>query len=377
MISRKMEKVFTKLIKPISENKVNCLTNTYNSDFKTKTFDTFSHIKSMIFLQVSNCNSLHALVDVYKETPSMQELFNLPSVSQISRKNEQRNYQVFEKTFQDIVNYFIKKVGINKASEKLGNIKIMDSTTIQIAAKFAPELYYECGKSSIKFNILYNYTKDIPEKVNTFPSKIRDTDCIGDLIVDDGSIYLFDRGYRNYKWYDTLYDNKIQFITPLYADARVFHCGKRDCSEENAFENVLDRDIILGANAIKNKDTDENKRVYREITYTDTNSKNEKIEIRLLTNMRNICAREVIYLYKIRWKIECFFKWIKQHLTIKHWIGHNENALKIQIYSALISYVLLQILNIESKKNMAMLKVMRIIRTNLLINVQDVPLFGT
>jgi len=373
MISRKMEKVFMKLIKPISENKVNYLANTYNSDFKTKTFDTFSHVKSMIFLQVSNYNSLHGLVDVYKETPSIQELFNLPSISQISRKNEQRNHQIFEKTFQDIVNYFIKKVGVNKASKKLGNIKIMDSTTIQIAAKLAPELYYECEKSSIKFNILYNYTNGIPEKVNIFPSKVRDMDCIDNIIADDGSIYLFDRGYRDYKWYNTLYDDKIQFITPLYSDAKVFYCGERYCSEDT----VLDRDILLGANAIKNKDIDENKRVYREITYADINSKNEEVEIRLLTNMRNICARKVIYLYKIRWKIECFFKWIKQHLTIKHWIGHNENALKIQIYSALISYVLLQILNIESKKNMTMLKVIRIIRTNLLMNVQDVPLFGT
>jgi len=130
MVSRRMEKVFKKMIKPISENRVNYLTNTYNSDFKIKTFDTFSHIKSMIFLQVSRYNSLRELVDVYNETPSMKELFNLPSISQISRKNEQRNYEIFEKTFQDIVNHFIKKVGINKASEKLGDIKIMDSTTI-------------------------------------------------------------------------------------------------------------------------------------------------------------------------------------------------------------------------------------------------------
>ncbi len=93
--------------------------------------------------------------------------------------------------------------------------------------------------------------------------------------------------------------------------------------------------------------------------------------------MRNICAKEIIYLYKMRWKIECFFKCIKQYLTIKHWIDHNENALKIQIYSALISYVLLQVLNIESKKNITILRIMQVIRTNLLMNVQDVPLFGT
>ncbi|WP_414633123.1 transposase [Clostridium sp. UBA6640] len=118
-------------------------------------------------------------------------------------------------------------------------------------------------------------------------------------------------------------------------------------------------------------------RIYREITYTYINRKNQEVTIRLLTDMRNICAKEIIYLYKMRWKIECFFKCIKQYLTIKHWIDHNENALKIQIYSALISYVLLQVLNIESKKNITILRIMQVIRTNLLMNVQDVPLFGT
>ncbi|WP_291580851.1 DUF4372 domain-containing protein [Clostridium sp. UBA6640] len=71
MSTRKIRKVFTKLIKPISENRVNLLKNAYNNDFKTKAFDTFSHIKSIIFLQVSNYNSLHELVDTYKGTPNM------------------------------------------------------------------------------------------------------------------------------------------------------------------------------------------------------------------------------------------------------------------------------------------------------------------
>ncbi|WP_291580854.1 hypothetical protein [Clostridium sp. UBA6640] len=122
----------------------------------------------------------------------------MPSISQISRKNEKRNYEIFEKVFQDIVNCFIKRVGLNESSKKLGDIKIMDSTTIQIAAKLAPELYYKCEKYSIKYNILYNHTKFIPEKVNVVHSKVRDIECVDNIIENDGSIYLFDRGYRKY-----------------------------------------------------------------------------------------------------------------------------------------------------------------------------------
>ncbi|WP_050069715.1 transposase [Anaerosalibacter massiliensis] len=112
------------------------------------------------------------------------------------------------------------------------------------------------------------------------------------------------------------------------------------------------------------KERNVNNNSYREILTFDENGE----EIRILTNIFDIPAEEILELYRLRWKIELFFKWIKQNLKIKKWLGHNENAIKIQIYSALIAYIILALLKLELKVNIPMISLSRIIRGNLLEN---------
>ena len=123
-------------------------------------------------------------------------------------------------------------------------------------------------------------------------------------------------------------------------------------------ELVFDTEITLGTDYSKNKTHN----TYREILTFDEDGQ----EIRFLTNVFDIPAEEIMELYRLRWKIELFFKWIKQNLKIKKWLGHNENAIKIQIYSALISYIILALLKVKSKTKVSILSISRIIELNLL-----------
>ena len=141
-------------------------------------------------------------------------------------------------------------------------------------------------------------------------------------------LYLFDRGYYNYSWYDELTRKGIHFIIRQVSNA----CIEELNSYYTGLDDTYDYDVILGSDYSKNK---------TEFIYKD------RKEIRFLTNVFNLSAQSILEFYKMRWQIELFFKWIKQNLRIKHWIGYNENAIKIQLYSSLIAYILIRLVQEE------------------------------
>ena len=144
------------------------------------------------------------------------------------------------------------------------------------------------------------------------------------------------------------------------------------CIEEvksyyTGIDDIYDYDIILGSDYSKNK----TQFIYREILTFD---KDEK-EVRFLTNIFNLPVEEILKLYKMRWQIELFFKWIKQNLRIKHWIGHNENALKIQLYTALTAFILIRLVQEEINNKYSILKITRIIRIYITKRIDLVSVF--
>jgi IS4 transposase len=230
---------------------------------------------------------------------------------------------------------------------------------IDLPFKLAKYFQYDMKqkRSAVKISTLFN--GEHPERVNIVTAKINDRKCIDGMFEDKEFIYLFDRGYYNYKWYDTLCNDGFKFITRQASNA---------CVEEvrSAYVNndlIFDYEITLGSDYSKNKTHN----TYREILTFDENEE----EFRLLTNIFDMPAEDILQLYRFRWKIELFFKWIKQNLKIKKCIGYNENSIKIQIYTALITYMLIYILKNNLKVTTPMLKITRIIKSNILENTED------
>lgn len=356
--------VFNKLIEVINGNKLNNISNRYNSDYRTQHFDTKSHVFSMLYLQLSNTKSLRGLIDKLDHSPKLQRIINVPSLSQLSRKNGSRDYRVFEDLYYSMVNVAKRKLGVRELNENFKDIKAFDSTVVSIASSLAPELHFENKLSGIKVSTLLNLSQNLPEKIHIVPAKINDRKCIDGFLDNKEALYLFDRGYYNYTWYDDLTDNGYKFITRQNSNAIVEEI--KSTYVEN--ELVFDAEITLGTNYSKNKTHN----TYREILTFDESGE----EIRFLTNVFNISAEEIMELYRLRWKIELFFKWIKQNLKIKKWLGYNENAIKIQIYSALISYIILALLKIKLRAKASMLSISRIIEANLLEETQVLNLLS-
>lgn len=344
--------LFSKIIEVINGSSVNRLINNYDADYRTQHFDTLSHINSMAFMQISDAISLREGIEKLNNSSKLKRIINVPSVSQMSRKNASRDYRLFEEIFKMVVTKAKKKLQCKEYNELFKQIKIIDSTIVQKALALAPQLKYANQKAAIRMSTLYDLSKGIPDKINIVGAKTGERNCIEGFTDEKDALYLFDRGYYSYKWYDELTNEGKKFITRQLSYTKVEVIN--DISQ--AESNIIDLRVRIGSQSYKAKNN------YREISF-----KNEQgEEIVLLTNIFELPAEQIIEMYKLRWRIEDFFKWIKQHLRIKEWFGHNENAMKIQLYMGLIVYVLLAMLEQDLKLEINMLKMLRIIQVNLL-----------
>ncbi len=345
---------FDKITQVINGNLLNILVTKYNTDYRTQHFDTSSHLLAMLFLQLKGLNSLRELQINISNNNKLRRMINVPSVSQFSRKNANRDYRFFEELYYYTVNKATRMFGIQRVNKDIPIVKIIDSTMIDLPFNFAKEFRYDDKqeRSAVKISTLFN--GDFPEKIHIVSGKINDRKCIDGMINDKDTIYLFDRGYSDYKWYDKLTDDKYKFITRQVSNA----CVEEIKSTYVQNDLIFDYEITMGTEYSKNK----TKHKYREILTFDENEE----EFRLVTNIFDIPAESIIALYKKRWKIELFFKWIKQNLKIKRCIGYSENAIKIQIYTALIMYMMLYIFKMKLNSKLSMLVIIRIIEVNIL-----------
>lgn len=354
MLSNKNNKlVFNKLIAEIGCNFLNSVINKYNGDYRTQHFDSKSHLYSLLYFNIKGCKSLRELQTEVSSNKKLKQLINVPSVSQFSRKNANRDCRIFEEIFYYLVNKTSKKFGAIKLLKGLPPLKIVDSTVVQLAIKLAPQLKIDSKRSGIKVNTVFN--GEYPERVNIVKGNISDRRCNPNIFTERDCIYVFDRGYYDYRWYDSLTENKIKFVTRGIKNAIVMEDRIINSEPE---KDIYDTEIIIGSTPGGNLTFNK----YREIQTFDENGE----PITFITNIFDLDTHDIISIYKKRWEIEIFFKWIKQNLRIKRFIGYNENAVKIQIYCALIAYLLIYISNKTINFYQSMLTLTRIVRSNLL-----------
>jgi hypothetical protein len=345
--------VMTQLLNVINSNFIKSTIDEYSSDYRCIDFDTTSHLYTMIYLQLNNSKSLRGCITELKNNPNLDSNIYIPSVSQLSRKNANRDYRVFEDIYFELLRKLKKSMSVKDYNAKFRNIKALDATVISIGGKLAPHLLHREKRAAIKMSTVFNITEDLPELVNIVKARTHDRNCIDGFFQNIDDLYLFDRAYSDYKLYDKLTDEGYKFITRLKSNASIEEIK----SIYTGIEDLYDCYIILGDEATNNK----TKHLYREISMFDEDKK----PITFLTNIFDISAQEVADLYRQRWKIELFFKWIKQNLKIKHWLGYNENAIKIQLYTALISFILVRMIQESVSKKYKKIEIIRIIRVNL------------
>lgn len=347
--------VFRKLIKLIDGSIGRNLRKANNQYKYSKCYTGRDHILTMLFLQIAGCDGLRDIDTKYRNASKVSKDFNMPTYSQISRLNKNKSSELFRNIFEDLLLKAEKEIKYSVKIKDFKDIKIIDSSVVSIGKGLAPELYIQDEKSAIRISTLLSLGSKLPEKIKIVPAKLGERNCIDGYVNSKNSIYLFDKGYFKYSWYDEMSDANYKFITRQQNNS----VTEEYLSTYTGVDNLYDYLVTMGSDYSKNK----TKYKYREILYFTEDSDEE---FRLVTNIFDMPAEDIVSLYKKRWNIELFFKWIKQHLTIKKWVGRTLNAISIQIYCALIIYILILLVKYRFKSNLSTFDVFRKFKTNIL-----------
>jgi len=320
------------------------------TDHGTKKFTALRQLNTMLYAQLTGKESLRDIISGINADKKLQQYTGTISYSQLSRKNSDREPEVFKMIFEATLAKLKKHHGIRIIPGSWGTLKILDSTLIRLCISLFPWADYRDTKAAVKAHVLYDVLLGYPENVVVTEGIIHDKEKMASFITKPGSTYIYDRGYNDYREYDRCCEEGIFFITRLKKNAVI-----EVISENAVFKGspvLCDKEVILGGFYTKMQHS------LRIVEVIDS-STGEPFYI--ATNRFDLSAEEIAEIYRLRWQIELFFKWIKQHLKIKHFYGTSFNAVLNQIYTALIMFCLLKLMHILVGTNHNFLELVRLI----------------
>ena len=340
----------------------------HNSDKGTSKFNCFAMLIIMIACQFTRKDKLREIQDYFEVNSKVMYHLGLKSVkrSSLSDALKTRNYKVFEEHFYTLLDELKSK---DKKKHRK-QIKILDSTTIGLCKSIFEWATFRTTKSGIKIHILFDDRESVPIQAIMTKAKEHDVNVAKKIIIDKGQIYVFDRGYNKYGYWYEIHQNKAFFVTRLKKNAK-FRVLKNH-KTGNKYGVISDKIIkIIGTKA------DSYNEEIRMIEYYDHETNKR---FRFVTNNFKMKAEDVAEIYKRRWQIELFFKWLKGHFKVKKFLSTTENGVKIQIWCALIAYVLILLIKKEISINISSYELLRIIqsclfeRINLFETIEEVKL---
>jgi len=326
-------------------------------------FSYWAHLTAMLFGQWSARKSLRDVV--FSVNRQGRKLYHL-GLSEVKRStladaNQQRPAVIFEKTYYKL--YERLSAELAPQPQKAPPIKIIDATTIDLCAAVFPWAKFRTRKGAIKLHTVLSGL--LPQCVLVTDGKTHDLQAVQDLRFKPGDLLIFDRAYLDYAWLYRLHQDTVWFVTRLKSNA----CYEV-IQEKTASGPVLADQVICLSSPQGRASYPE---PLRRVHYRDPETGKEYV---FLTNRLDLSALEVAELYRRRWQIELFFKWIKQNLKIKAFYGTSKNAVLIQIWTALIAYLLLVWVKLKTKAGWGLLELTRLAQTMLLERLDLWALLG-
>ena len=362
--------VFTQLCSFLPKVKFDWFVKKYEGNKYIKSFTCWNHLLVMLFGQISNRESMRDLITTLNaHKPKFNHLgFGKSiSLSNLSKANEVREIRIFE----DLANLMIKTARDKRSGKKDffldGNIYAFDSSTISLCLNTFWWTKLHHNKGGVKLHTLYDVKTDIPAFNIITDASIHDSKVMSMIPYELGSYYIFDRAYMDTK---KLYDIHQSHSFFVVREKRKSKYAIEHDSNYNNPETGIMADQHISFKCIKTQK--QYPEAIRRVEFYDKITNKTFV---FYTNNTEITAEEVALLYKYRWRVELFYKWLKQHLKIKQFYGTTENAVRIQIYCAIISYCLIAIIEHDLKLERDTYDVLRILSISLLDKTDVVKLF--
>ena len=349
--------VFAQMVEFLDNYKFLRIVKKYDGNKYVKHFTCWNQLLTLMFGQLCNRESLRDLIvalNAHQEKCYHLGVGKHVTRSNLAKANENRDYRIFEAFAFHMISEARKK-RVNDIFKLNGNVYAFDSTTIDLCLKLFPWANFSTYKGGIKIHTLYDVETQVPAFIHITEAKINDVRAMDVITYESGSFYVFDRAYNDYHRLYKIHMMDSFFVVRAKTNikARVLKWKRR------LPKNILSDCEIELTGFYTQKSYPETIRLVR---FWDEEDEREFV---YLTNAKHIPALQVAELYKNRWQVELFFKWLKQHLKIKKFWGTSENAVKIQVYSAIIAYCLVAIMQHDMKLNRSTYEVLQILGISL------------
>ncbi|WP_070121438.1 IS4 family transposase [Bacillus marinisedimentorum] len=356
-----------KYIEDLNEETYSQLVDVPALDRYRKKLTSYTFLLLMIYAQFTQKESLTALAEDVGDSDDLKSFLGLGSIHKSTLSRHLREYS--PKVFDDILQHLMLEIQRQEPSPwhspGIKNLNVVDSSVISMCFSENPWATYRKTKAGVKIHLKVRVHKEmpVPDKLLLSPAVHADRTKMEPLVnVDPDAIYLFDRAYNDYNLYDDYCEKGISFITRLKENAVYDILSTQRVANDEVTKR--DAEVKLGGN-------------YNQMKYSlrlieTTDSTGERVLI--LTNCFHKSALEIGDLYRQRWKIETFFKWMKQHLKLKTLFGKSENAVYNQILTAFITYCLLVLLKIKTGFKGKLLRLKRCLLHNCFSSFTDFKL---
>jgi len=349
--------VFSQILKLVPRHEFETLAKAHHQGRSFRTASRWSQFVCLSMAQLTGRNSLRDMVE--NISAQAHRLYHLGSAklsrSNLSRINEDKPYELYEALFGKLLKRYQSHVPQHQFTFK-NKLYSLDASTVDLCLSMFPWAKFKSTKSAVKLHVGLNHQGYLPEFVTITEGNVADITIGRTLEFPKKSIVVIDRGYVDHLWYKRLTQKGIFFVTRLKVTAK-FRTLKRHTVDKTT---GLTSDQTI---QFVSKDKPYKCPIpLRRIGYRDPKTGKH---YSFLTNNFELPAKTIADIYKSRWQVELFFKWIKQNLKIKSFIGTSKNAVMTQIWVALCMYLLLAFLKFQSKLRKSMQQILRLLQLNL------------
>ncbi len=358
--------LFSQIISKLDRSKFNKLVSSSYSDKHSKGYTSWTHLVSMLFCQFAKSQSVRDISNGLRSaTGNLNHLGiqKAPSKSSVSYQNKHRDFNIFKSYYFILLESLGQQAGFKQVKFRIkSKIFLLDSTTISLCLSLFDWAKYKTTKGAVKLHTLLDYDGNLPAYVNITNGKTADNKGAYDVPLHKGSVIVADRFYNDFALLN-IWDSNGVFFVIRHKENLQYTSVKENTLPQNRHKNIL-IDEIIELKTTKSKNNYP-KNLRRVAVWDD---KNEQT-IEIITNQMSWTANTISELYKSRWQIEIFFREIKQNLHIKSFIGTTENAVMIQIWTALITILILKALKAMAKYAWQLSNLIAFIRLNLFVKI--------
>jgi len=349
--------VFHGVLKQVPWHRFDRLVDEHLADKHVRRLTTKGQLIALIYAQLSGAQSLREIEAAL--TSHATKLYHLGGEevarATLSDANAQRPWQVFSGLFGHLVGQFTR--GLKRKADEA--VHLIDSSGLRLSALSKDWAQYSAGVCGAKMHVIYDADADCPIYAAVTPANVNDITAAKTMPIKPGAAYVFDLGYYDYGWWAKLDAAGCLIVTRLKVNTKLKVVAENAVAKNS---NILsDRVGHLPQRMACNR-RNPFQDLVREIRVRSDGGK----VLRILTNDLDLPAYKIADLYRRRWQIELFFRWVKQTLKIKHFLGRTENAVRIQIAVALIAFLLLRLAHAAQQTIPSLLNFARLVRANLM-----------